>query len=91
MTLRAWYERCVEQQARIVEVFDERFYRMWLFYLAGAATGFEEGDLVNFQLQLVRDREAVPISRDYIQREEHGFAAKRGDADKVVPIRGTSG
>ena len=53
-----------------IEVFDERFYRMWLFYLAGAATGFEEGDLVNFQLQLVRNRDAVPITRDYIAREE---------------------
>ena len=69
-TLRAWYDRCVAQHDRIVELFDERFYRMWLFYLVGAATGFEHASLVNFQLQLVRDRDAVPITRDYIQATE---------------------
>ncbi|MDF8334762.1 SAM-dependent methyltransferase [Novosphingobium cyanobacteriorum] len=88
LTLREWYRRCVEQEARIVRVFDERFYRMWLFYLAGAATGFEEGDLVNFQLQLVRNRDAVPITRDYIHREETRLAAARSDPEKVVPLRG---
>jgi cyclopropane-fatty-acyl-phospholipid synthase len=69
-TLRAWFDRCVAQHDRIVELFDEKFYRMWLFYLAGAATGFEHASLVNFQLQLVRDRDAVPITRDYIQATE---------------------
>ncbi len=69
-TLRAWYDRCVAQHDRIVELFDERFYRMWLYYLAGAATGFEDASLVNFQLQLVRDRDAVPITRDYIHTAE---------------------
>ena len=69
-TLRAWYDRCVAQHDRIVELFDEKFYRMWLFYLAGAATGFEEASLVNFQFQLVRNRDAVPITRDYIGLEE---------------------
>jgi cyclopropane-fatty-acyl-phospholipid synthase len=69
-TLRAWYDRCVAQHDRIVELFDERFYRMWLYYLVGAATGFEHASLVNFQLQLVRDRDAVPITRDYIQATE---------------------
>lgn len=69
-TLRAWYDRCVAQHDRIVELFDEKFYRMWLFYLAGAATGFEEASLVNFQIQLVRNRDAVPITRDYIGVEE---------------------
>lgn len=69
-TLRAWFDRCVANHDRIVELFDEKFYRMWLFYLAGAATAFEHADLVNFQLQLVRDRDAVPITRDYIQATE---------------------
>ncbi len=73
-TLRAWYARCVEQRARIVELFDERFYRMWLFYLAGAATSFEHASLVNFQLQLVRNRDAVPITRDYVLAGETRLA-----------------
>jgi cyclopropane-fatty-acyl-phospholipid synthase len=74
-TLRAWFDRCVEQHDRIVELFDESFYRMWLYYLAGAATGFEHASLVNFQLQLVRDRDAVPITRDYIQAAETAYNA----------------
>lgn len=74
-TLRAWFDRCVAAQDRIIALFDERFYRMWLFYLAGAATAFEEADLVNFQLQLLRDRDAVPITRDYIQAAEARYNA----------------
>ena len=83
-TLRAWYDRCVAQHERIVDLFDERFYRMWLFYLAGAATAFEHADLVNFQLQLVRDRDAVPITRDYIAATEARYnAATLGSATPV--------
>ncbi len=87
MTLREWYRRCVTQEARIVELFDARFYRMWLYYLAGAATAFEHGDLVNFQLQLVRDRDAVPITRDYIGDEEARLGAARGDRGNVVALQ----
>ncbi|MEO0032851.1 MAG: hypothetical protein RIS94_2609 [Pseudomonadota bacterium] len=90
MTLREWYRRCVAEEARIIELFDARFYRMWLYYLAGAATAFEHGDLVNFQLQLVRDRDAVPITRDYIGHEERRYAAARSDPANVVPLRGQS-
>ncbi len=82
-TLRAWFGRCVAHHDRIVELFDEKFYRMWLFYLAGAATAFEHASLVNFQLQLVRDRDAVPITRDYIQAAEARLNAAQ-TRDKVV-------
>jgi cyclopropane-fatty-acyl-phospholipid synthase len=85
-TLRAWFDRCVAHHDRIVELFDERFYRMWLFYLAGAATGFEHASLVNFQLQLVRNRDAVPITRDYIQAAEARLNAGKF-ATNVVPLR----
>jgi cyclopropane-fatty-acyl-phospholipid synthase len=85
-TLRAWYDRCVAQHARIVELFDEKFYRMWLFYLAGAATGFEQASLVNFQLQLVRNRDAVPITRDYIQATEARLQMQ-SSGDNVIALR----
>lgn len=87
LTLREWYRRCVVEQDRIIEAFDARFYRMWLFYLAGAATAFEHGPLVNFQLQLVRDRDAVPITRDYIQHEEQRLE-QCGQEGNVVNMRG---
>ncbi|MEW9856218.1 class I SAM-dependent methyltransferase [Novosphingobium sp. M1R2S20] len=71
-TLRAWYERCVVQRDAIVGMFDERFYRMWTFYLAGATAAFESGGLCNYQIQYARSRHALPLSRDYIgETEKH--------------------
>ncbi len=70
LTLRAWYARTLEHQAEIKALYDERFYRMWTFYLAGAATAFEDGGLCNYQLQFARDRHALPITRDYLNTAE---------------------
>ncbi len=69
-TLRVWYERCVAAREAIVALYDERFYRMWLFYLAGAATAFENGGLVNFQLQYTRNRAILPVTRGYMADAE---------------------
>jgi cyclopropane-fatty-acyl-phospholipid synthase len=77
LTLREWYKRCAEQEETITRIYDARFFRMWQFYLAGAATGFEHADLVNFQLQLVRNRDALPLTRSYIAETEKGYAAAR--------------
>lgn len=74
-TLRAWYARTRAARAEIERIYDARFYRMWLFYLAGAATAFEHGGLCNYQLQYIRDRRALPITRDYMVSAE---AALRG-------------
>lgn len=48
-TLDEWYARTVAAKERIVELYDERFYRMWLFYLAGAGAAFRNGGLCNYQ------------------------------------------
>lgn len=77
LTLREWYKRCAEQEETITRIYDGRFFRMWQFYLAGAATGFEHGDLVNFQLQIVRNKDALPLTRDYIGETEKGYRAAR--------------
>jgi cyclopropane-fatty-acyl-phospholipid synthase len=69
-TLDHWYERTLAAKEAIVELYDERFFRLWQFYLAGAASAFRYGGLVNFQLQYVRDRNALPITRDYISDAE---------------------
>ncbi len=69
-TLRAWYERCVAKRSGIEAVYDARFYRLWTFYLAGAASAFEDGGLVNYQLQYTRDRRALPITRGYMAEAE---------------------
>ena len=49
---------------------------MWRFYLAGALTAFTQADMVNFQLQYVRNRYALPITRDYIAQAEKALLAK---------------
>ena len=77
-TLRAWRERFMSNRARAVELYDERFCRMWEFYLAASQTGFEYDNLFVFQMQLARRHAAVPMRRDYIGKAEAELAA-RGD------------
>jgi cyclopropane-fatty-acyl-phospholipid synthase len=75
-TLEHWYARTVAAREAIVALYDERFYRMWSFYLAGAITAFRHGGLVNYQVQYIRNRRALPITRDYMAAAERCF---RGD------------
>lgn len=70
MTLREWYARVQIHRDAIVAQYDERFYRMWIFYLAGATAAFESGGMGNYQIQFTRDRRALPITRDYIIEAE---------------------
>ena len=70
ITLRDWYRRAVDQKDAIVALYDEQFFRMWTFYLAGAIVSFTNGPLVNFQIQFSRDRLALPLTRDYMLEEE---------------------
>ncbi|WBO22702.1 SAM-dependent methyltransferase [Sphingomonas abietis] len=76
LTIEPWYARTGAAKDQIVALYDERFYRMWRFYLAGAITAFRHADMVNFQLQYVRDRHALPITRDYIAEAEKALLAK---------------
>src|SRR3546814_11832956 len=70
LTLREWYARVEANKAEIVKLYDERFYRMWKFYLAGSATAFEYGNMIVYQVQYLRNRHAVPITRDYMAAAE---------------------
>jgi cyclopropane-fatty-acyl-phospholipid synthase len=70
-TIRAWYDRVKAHEADIIRLYDERFYRLWLFYLAGAMTMFTESGMVNYQLQYLRRRDALPMTRDYMFEEEN--------------------
>lgn len=63
-TLRRWHERFAANRARIEQIYDARFYRMWEFYLIAAEQFFAlEGGLV-FRIQLAKDRQAVPLARN---------------------------
>ena len=74
-TLRDWRRRFNANREKVRELYDERFCRMWDFYLAGCETSFRYGGYVNFQIQLARKQDAVPLTRDYIARWEDAPAA----------------
>ena len=65
-TLRCWRERFGANREKARQIHDERFCRMWEFYLAASETIFRWQDYVVFQIQLAHQKNAVPITRDYI-------------------------
>ncbi len=69
-TLKAWRERFLAHWDEAARIMDERFCRMWEFYLAGSEMGFRHQGLNVFQIQLARRQEAVPLTRNYIEAEE---------------------
>ena len=58
-----------------MKLYDDRFFRMWEFYLAGGIVMFESGAACNYQVQYVRDRRATPITRDYMLETERKYRA----------------
>jgi cyclopropane-fatty-acyl-phospholipid synthase len=68
-TLEEWYYRTMAHQEEITALYDERFFRMWQFYLVGAEAAFRHGGLVNWQLQYIKRRDAIPMTRDYMHEE----------------------
>ena len=72
-TLRHWLERACDARDKIVAMYDERFFRMWEYYLAGGIVMFESGAACNYQVQYIRDRNAVPITRDYMLEAEERY------------------
>jgi cyclopropane-fatty-acyl-phospholipid synthase len=65
-TLKAWRVRFLDHWEEAREIYDERFCRMWNFYLASSEIAFRWQDLVVFQIQLSHDPQAVPLTRDYM-------------------------
>jgi cyclopropane-fatty-acyl-phospholipid synthase len=68
-TLRHWKERCLKNKGKIIEMFDEKFFRMWEFYLTGCEVAFKWGDQVVYQFQLTKDYKSTPTTRDYIYNQ----------------------
>ena len=69
-TLRAWRERFMARRDEAKKLYDERFCRMWEFYLAGSETSFRIDAHMVFQLQLAKRQDAVPLTRGYIAEGE---------------------
>ena len=74
-TLAHWYDRVTAARAQIVALYDERFFRMWQFYLAGGISAFRHDGHCVFQLQLSPKRDATPIVRRYMDNEEDRLRA----------------
>jgi cyclopropane-fatty-acyl-phospholipid synthase len=66
LTLRHWHDRFMANADRAREIYDDRFVRMWRFYLVGCEQGFRHGRMCVFQLQLGRRLDSAPITRDYL-------------------------
>jgi cyclopropane-fatty-acyl-phospholipid synthase len=69
-TLRIWRERFMANRDKAKAIYDERFCRMWEFYLAASESAFRWQNLMVFQIQLAHRQEAVPLTRNYIEQEE---------------------
>jgi cyclopropane-fatty-acyl-phospholipid synthase len=65
-------------------MYDERFLRMWEYYLAGGIVMFENGAACNYQVQYIRDRRALPITRDYMAEAEARYR-KIGEEPSPAP------
>ena len=86
-TLRHWRERFVARRAEAVALYDEQFFRMWEFYLAGSEMGFRWDELFILQIQIAKNQFAVPDNRNYIAENEaklKEFEARRPPLEKVT-------
>jgi cyclopropane-fatty-acyl-phospholipid synthase len=86
-TLREWLKRFQSQRDAVVKMYDERFVRMWEYYLAGGIVMFESGSACNYQVQYLRDRNAVPITRDYMAEAEERYRRAGAAAQPAKSVR----
>ena len=84
-TLKAWRERFLANREQARALYDERFCRMWEFYLAASEAAFRWQDLVVFQLQLTRRNDVLPVTRDYMVENEQAIAHHDGGVAAVWP------
>jgi cyclopropane-fatty-acyl-phospholipid synthase len=87
-TLRAWRERFLAHREEVERVYDQRFLRMWEFYLAASEMSFRHAGMMVFQLQLAKREGVVPVTRDYIGREESRLRALEGGARPPLRLAG---
>lgn len=87
-TLKAWRERFMARREEAVQLYDERFALMWEFYLAASEMTFRKQGMMNFQIQLTKRQGVVPITRDYIGREEARLRSREHGAKPRLKLAG---
>ncbi len=75
-TLQHWRDRFDSNRERIRAIYDDRFCRMWEFYLVGCEIAFRRLNQMVFQIQLARSQEAVPLTRDYMFEFERAHSER---------------
>jgi cyclopropane-fatty-acyl-phospholipid synthase len=84
-TLAHWRKRFLARWHEAAALYDERFCRMWEFYLASAEAAFRYEDLVVFQIQLSKRNDVIPVTRDYIgQHERAATQSSKADLEGAV-------
>jgi cyclopropane-fatty-acyl-phospholipid synthase len=84
-TLKAWRERFLAHRDEVMRLYDQRFVRMWEFYLAASEMAFREGAMMVFQIQMTKRKGVTPATRDYIAIEEARLRAREGR--HLMPLR----
>ena len=84
---QAWRERFLAHREEVAALYDERFCRMWEFYLAASEVSFRVGGLVNFQIQLTKNLETLPLTRDYMGEAEKALRRAEGEAARRTPLK----
>jgi cyclopropane-fatty-acyl-phospholipid synthase len=82
-TLKAWRERFLARWDEAAAIYDERFCRMWEFYLAGSEAAFRSGGMMVFQMQLSKDQATLPLTRDYMFAAEQALRDEHEQAESL--------
>lgn len=88
-TLKHWYQRFMANREKVAALLDERFCRMWEFYLIVCEHAFRTGAHMVFQMQLAHKRDAAPLTRDYIAAAEARYRLQDAPADEAQPPSAT--
>lgn len=86
-TLRHWHDRFQANRGRAAEIYDERFCRMWEFYLKGCEMAFKHWNQMVFQMQLAHRQEAAPPTRDYMVDWERARRAEEEAGEEAEGAR----
>ncbi|HVV61208.1 MAG TPA: cyclopropane-fatty-acyl-phospholipid synthase family protein [Pseudolabrys sp.] len=87
-TLKAWRERFLAHREEVERIYDQRFVRMWEFYLAASEMAFREQAMMVMQIQLTKRQGVVPMTRDYIGREEQRLRKAEGEYHPPLRLAG---
>jgi cyclopropane-fatty-acyl-phospholipid synthase len=87
-TLKAWRERFLAHREQVERIYDQRFVRMWEFYLAASEMAFREQNMMVFQMQLTKRQGIVPMTRDYIPAQEARLRILEGNTRAPLRLAG---